>query len=392
MFLAARARTYTGCALAPLMSVRQAQAGGAAAGSAPSSAGADARERLVAAVREVFERFPRGLRGSSQKGIPELSAYVEAKGFDIRYDDSGNMVQEFSLAVGFTDSMVNEKTGKLEEDVVARVEFITCPAERSVKFVELYTINDPPVTWRPPRALTLLPVAFNTALSVSGAGEALERELGLRLEVRGVSVRHMYSADDLRRRPVVLVDFDVNGRRLTLNKLLMWFYRDEGGAWKALPSCGVLLRHGDRRLAKRLYVLSWLDRELGDALKKFSEEGGYGYEEASVYRVRLGDKEVEIVPLRFPSWATVHFFDEEYLVANIHERMYRGEDLAGKLEEKAREKLEDIERESSETLAALIQDARRLLSSEDPRLRDLGHLLAVLIKRAYEEAEMAIPG
>jgi hypothetical protein len=37
-------------------------------------------------------------------------------------------------------------------------------------------------------------------------------------------------------------------------------------------------------------------------------------------------------------------------------------------------------------------DARRLLRSRDPRLRDLGHLLAVLIIRAYEEAERVIPG
>jgi hypothetical protein len=369
------------------MSVRQAQAGGAAAGSALSSAGAGAKELLEKTIREVFEGFPRGLRGSSRRGIPELSAYVETWVFDVWYDDSENMVRASSLAVGFTDRMVNEKTGKLEEYVVARVEFITCPAERSVRRVELYTIHAPPVTWRPPRALTLLPVAFNAALSVSGASEVLERKHGLRLGARGVSVRHMYSADDLKRRPVMLVDFDVNGKRLPLNKLVMIFKRGVD-TWEAR----ILLRHGDRKLAMRLYMLAWLKRELGKALKKLSEEKGYGYEETPIYRVRLGDKEVGIVPLELPPWASVHFFDGEYLVTSIYKEGHRGEDLAGKLEEKAGEKLEDIERASRGKLAELVEKTRGLLSSEDFRERDLGILLAVLIKRAYEEAEMAIPG
>jgi len=93
---------------------------------------------------------------------------------------------------------------------------------------------------------------------------------------------------------------------------------------------------------------------------------------------------------------SIRYFDEEYILTGfIYNHEYsRGEkiNLAEVLAEIRETVLEEVELESSRLVAALIQDARQLLRSKDPKEKDLGFLLAVLIKRAYEEAEMAIPG
>ena len=343
-----------------------------------------AREKLVAAIREVASEALRDSSKPTRRDIPELNAYVVAKPQEIWGDG-------VILIAGFTDALVDEYTGKPEEHVVAWVEAET---GRYIRAVRLYTMKLFPSTWRPLPSLGLLPAAFNAALSALGVEERLSREFGVRLEAKGVTVRRMF-VFGTRRRPVVLVDFDVNGRRFTLDELVMWFRRGEGGAWKAFFSCGVLLRHGDRRLAKRLYMLSRLKLELEDALERFCEEKGYSCEgtissgSRLVFALDLEDRKVEVVrPL-----APAVLFDEEYLVLEIgKEHEHRdGTDYAEELAEESGKALRVVEQESSETLAALIQDANRLLGSEDPREKELGHLLAVLIKRAYEEAEMAIP-
>jgi len=375
------------------MSVRLASSRGGARGSGAGLRGA--KERLVSTIREVAREVAEHASRVGERErefyreIPELNAYVVA------WSPSNE------ASVNFKDMLVDEDTGRLKEERVASVYVVADSFEPKV---ELTTIHKPPVSWQPPQSLALLPAAFNTALSAFKVGRVLSRRLGLRLEVKGVAVRHMYSADDSKRRPVVLVDFDVNGRRFTLGRLEVKLERENYEAVrKATLNFDVLLRHRDRKLARRLYVLSWLDRELGDALRRLSEEKGYSYREVTTlfsgepwlyytYEVDLGDKKVEITR---PHLTSVTYFDEEYLLSKVWETYEPRRDelnLVEKLAERVNSELEDIERESSEMITGLINDAKRLLDSKDPREKDLGFLLAVLIKRAYEEAEMTIPG
>ena len=373
------------------MSVRLASPRGGARGSGAGLRGA--KESLVSAIREVARKVAEHASRVGERErefyreIPELNAYVVA------WSPSNE------ASVNFKDMLVDENTGRLKEERVASVYVVAVSFEPKV---ELTTIRKPPVSWQPPQSLALLPAAFNTSLSAFKVGRLLSRELGLRLEARGVSVRRMYSADDLRRRPVVLVDFDVNGKPLTFNMFMVKFKNYEAEREVTLYY-SMLLHHGDRKLARRLYVLAWLSRELEDALRRLSEEKGYGYKKVSVlfssglsyhtYEVDLGDKKVEITR---PHLGSTTYFDEEYLLSEVwgvYEPLRGGElNLAEKLAKRVNSELEEIKQESSKALTMLVEDANRLLGSEDPREKELGTLLAVLIIRAYEEAEMTIPG
>jgi hypothetical protein len=364
------------------MSVRQAQVGGAAAGSAPSSASADARERLVAAVREAVALISREGGGYITKSvIPGVTIVAKSP--------YGRKVK-----VVFSDEVVDELLGRLSESTMKWVGAEVLP-EGYTAF--LGTMVSLPSTWRSPRYFALLSDAFNAAVSALGVGEVLEKELGLRLEARGVSVRRMYRADDLKRRPVVLVDFDVNGKPLTANMFTVSFDPDSG---RALLRFEALLRHGDRRLARRLYVLAWLRKEMWEALRKLRDEGKVrdfsgGYDEHGkryIYKVDLGDRKVVVTHPEGDCARFIKFFDEQCIVYDRTLRIERGKGGEINLVAAAEKWLEDIEQESRRLLASLKRDANRLMGSDDPRERELGHLLAVLIKRAYEEAEMAIPG
>jgi hypothetical protein len=197
---------------------------------------------------------------------------------------------------------------------------------------------------------------------------------------------------------VVLVDFDVNGKPLTANMFKVVFNPDSG---RALLRFEVLLHHGDRRLARRLYVLTWLRKEMWETLRKLWDERkvrdfrGGGYDEHGkryTYEVDLGDKKVVITHPEGDCARFIEFFDEKYIVYDRALSIERGKGGEINLVAAAEKWLKDIEQESRRLLASLKRDAKRLKDSDDPRLRELGHLLAVLIKRAYEEAEMAIPG
>ena len=343
--------------------------------------GAGAREKLEKAIREAVEEVSRGGKEKSEREVPEAGVLVTA--------------MRGAVWVDFNDVLVI--SGVPEERRVAQVYVM---AEDVVHKVELSTINNPPSiwtpsTWSPSPSLSLLPAAFNTALSLLGTDEALDKRLGVRLRATGVSVRRMCNADDAECAPVVLVDFDVNGRKLTLSNLEVRLERD-GDVWGANIVCGALLRHGDRKLAKRFYMLAWLKKEIEKELERFCEEKGYSYEtfysddrRAHVFRVSIEDKEVEVEIPYIPA-----FFDEEYVLRRVYIFYRHGDEMsiAEEIMKVVERDLEWDDRASSKSLVWLVTDARRLLRSRDPRLRELGHLLALLIKRAYEEAEMAIPG
>jgi hypothetical protein len=364
---------------------------------------ADVEAHLVSTIRKALENVSqeivwrwwirRNIPISVHKNIPipELGAYVDAKALRWR-DSGGKEVRALSLSVGFTDWLVDEKTGKLEERVVAKVkvETRTDGCEVRLSTIEL------PSCWRPLQSLSLLPTAFNAALSALEVEELLSRELGLRLRARGVTVRRMFSAESAERRPVVLMDFDASGLPLTFNNLEVALRRYEGSR-TATIICSTLLRHGDRKLARRLYMLAWIKRELEDALRRLKEEGRYSYKKVYVrggrtgrmrkyvYRVGAEGKKVEIALPYIP----VSFFDEEYILSEIWETYEHrsGEvNLAEKIAKKGRRKLKEVEQKSREGLTGLVEKAKELLSSEDFRERELGILLALLIKRAYEDA------
>ena len=367
------------------MSVRLTQA----AGTKPAGVSADVKGWLAKRMSEVVERASRsGWSFASEDILPGVFASLDATR------------SSKTVRLGFIDKLFYKAYDRLVEEVVAEV---MVAAERTGYKAWLLTKDDLPPSWWPPQHLSLLPAAFNAALSVLGVDRRLSRGLGLRLEARGVQYRRMYTAWSLERVPVVIVDLNVNGKPFTLKSFRV---EHRPRRREVHLDFDVLFRHGDRKLARRLYVLAWLRRELGDALRRLSEEKGYSYEAdrsygsypgewmRRVYRVRLGDKEVEIT--RPEVSVGIRYFDEEYIVTGFVDNYEysRGEkiNLAEMLAKIRETVLEEVELESSRLVAALIQDARRLLSSEDPREKDLGHLLAVLIKRAYEEAEMAIPG
>jgi hypothetical protein len=365
------------------MSVRQAQTSGA--GAAPD--GADAREKLVAAVHEAVARISREGGGYVSKNVlPGVTIVAESP--------YGKQVK-----VSFTDEMVDEFSGRLSKGEVKWVKVEVLPEGCRVY---LGTRLDPPATWRPSQHLALLPDAFNAALSALGVGELLEKEFGVRLAARGVSVRrmhclkHYFYLGRIKRAPVVLVSFDVNGEPLTVNALALSF-DPEGG--EAVLEFDALLRHGDRKLTRRLYVLSWLDRKLWDALRKLKEEGKVRdfrkiYDESGkldAYVVNLGDREVVITHPEGDCNRHIDFVDEEYIVYHRKLRIERGRGGKIGLEAAAKKWLEEVEEESSRLLASLKQDVRKLLRSGDPRLKELGHLLACLIIQAYREAQAAIP-
>jgi hypothetical protein len=372
------------------MSVRVAEPRGHAKGVGAGLRGA--KERLVSAIREVVGGLPQEGKVEASRKIPELNAHVVAEQWGAREVHR-------DVTVVFTDVLVDRIISKPMERVVARV---GVTANSNSWMVELYTIDDPPVTWRPPRALTLLPVAFNTALSELGVEGLLGGELGLRLRARSVLLRRMFDAIG-QPRSVVLVDFDANGKPLVLNTLQLKL-RHYWGVWGVNLSCSALLRHGDKKFARRLYMLAWLKKELRKALNRLRKEKGYDYEVIfdSVFRVKLGDGKASVaipIPRITLPWDSlqkpVRFFDEEYIVIScgeIERYVSSGKNLAERLAEMCEHVLESVKRDSFWLVAELVEYANRLMGSEDPRLKDLGTLLAVLIKRAYEEAEMAIPG
>ena len=343
--------------------------------------GAGAREKLEKAIREAVEK-------TSGREVPEVGVRVTAM------RGPSDEAAWVAVWVDFDDVVViSGIPGELE------VAHVYASAKDIMHEVALSTINSPPFirtpsTWRPSPSLSLLPAAFNTVLSLLGTEEVLDRELGVRLRAMGVSVRRMCDAYDAYCAPVVLVDFDVNGRKLTLSDLEVKLGH-EGDTWRAYISCVALLRHGDRKLARRLYMLAWLREALENALSRL-EEKGYSYEEVYfddkrtyVFRVGAGDKEVEVELPYIPV-----FFDEEHILSRIWIPHCRSDEasLAEKMMREGVRELEEVDRRSREGLVELVGKARQLLFSDDPRLRDLGFLLALLIKRSYEEGEMAIPG
>jgi hypothetical protein len=385
------------------MSVRLASPRGGARGSgAGPSVGANAKELLAKAIRETVSAAVQGDREQVHRDV--------LPGVDVvaRSSYNGRIA---GVRVGFKDTLVDEFSGRAVEKEVAWVATHMELVRPEVCNVHFYTLDDLPTVWRSPRHLGLLPDAFNAAVSALGVGEVLEKELGLRLEARGVSVRRMYWIKPIRKLfkpfsiklvPLVLLELDVNGKPLVLKDFHVTLRPMSG---EVIIFYDALLRHGDRRFAWRLYMLSWLEAELESALKRLKKEKGYDYELGTsharevdcVYKVRFGDGETEVTCPRLPS-SDIKYIDGEHLVYDgvLHigdaRKTNTAEELVRSITGDAESAIEEAKRKSSEIIAALINDAKRLLGSKDPREKDLGFLLALLIKRAYEEAEMAIPG
>jgi hypothetical protein len=348
-------------------------------GQARLRAGADARRQLVSVIREVARRAAeRKEGGGAFRLVSELNAYVEA-------EPGRGLV----ILMG---EVVDEVTGRLVVRDVARAHVRVKQDECEARL----SAAEASVSRHPPQSLALLPDAFNALLSEFKVGRLLGRLGFAGLRARGVSARRMLNADDLKPKPVVLVGLDVGGRTFTLNAAFHDFHihlerRNDKGAWEARLEYDILVRHGDRKLAKRLYVLAWLRRELRRALERLKEEKGYQYTVLYyTFEVNLGDKEVE---LTFP-FPGVSYLDEEYAV--IGKILYLSEDEVPSLAEvMARgvvKMLEEIKEESSRRLTMFVEDAKRLMDSKDPRLKELGLLLALLVIKAYEEVERVIPG
>jgi hypothetical protein len=387
------------------MSVRLAGSprGGARGVGAGLSAGADAKKLLAKAIRETVRTAVRSNRDQFLRDVlpgVDIDVYTFHGGYITR------------VHVGFKDTLVDELSGRAEEREVAWVEarlLSSSPAKYNVFFHTLPVYL--PTNWWPPRHLGLLPDAFNAALSALGAGEVLERELGLRLEARGLTVKRMYEIEPVKRLfkpggiklvPLVFLELDVSGKPFVFKDFDATL-RPESG--EVFLTYSVLLRHGDRKFAMRLYMLSWLDTELERALRELKKEKGYDYERGTpyarevdcVYKVRFGDGEAEVTcPWVLPKG--IEYIDGEHLVYDgvLHiydaEKTKTAEELVGGITRDTEGAVEEAKRKSSEIIAALINDAKRLMDGDDPRERDLGILLALLIKRAYQEAERAIPG
>ena len=384
------------------MSVRLASPRGGARGSgAGPSVGANAKELLAKAIREIVSAAVQGDRKQVHRDV--------LPGVDVvaRSSYNGRIA---GVRVGFKDTLVDERSGRAVEKEVAWVATHMELVKPEMCNVHFYTLDDLPTVWWPPRYLGLLPDAFNAAVSALGVGEELGK-LGVRLEARGVTVKRMYWIRPIRKLfesssiklvPLVLLELDVNGKPLVLKDFHVTL-RPKSGEVTILYDA--LLRHGDRKFARRLYMLSWLDAELKSALERLKKEKGYDYklvapharEVDCVYKVRFGDGETEVTCPRLSS-SDIKYIDGEHLVYDgmLHisdaRKTNTAEELVRSITGDAESAIEKAKRKSSEIIAALINDAKRLLDSKDPREKDLGFLLALLIKRAYEEAEMAIPG
>jgi len=369
------------------MSVRVRDVSGG--GSAAAQGGAEAR--LASLVSEA-------LKGSAEsreywvKEDEELGVRVDAY---VERGVGGSYVYR-QVYVSFLDSYVDE-SGVLVERAVANVG----AAVELFSFHVEYSSERLPSTWRPPQHLALLPAALNTTLSALGAGKILSERLGF--AVGGASVRYMFDAYDAKRRPVILLSAKIGGNTYTFNELKVDFLYSAARITDLHLGYSVLLRHGDRRFAKRLYVLAWLGKELEKALERFCVERGCKVEGGGLYRVWLKGEVVKFPNPRLDG--EVNYFDEEYLALKQtsprltlegHEPILvlegRRLHLSEALEYEHKRSLERVKSRSKNKLRDLVKTANRLMDSKDPRLKDLGFLLAVLIIRAYEEAEMAIPG
>lgn len=352
------------------------------------SVGAKARTRMVSLVRKAIRR-------ASKK---------EGRWVDLKDDKLGVVViahvkeglrrgayPHRTVYVEVFDKFVSS-SGPLSEHIVAGVKVLASSHSYEVKFSQKECL---PFNWRAPPTLRLLPTAFNAALSALGAGEGISEEFGLRVEMKRVFARSMYHAHDPKCRRVILAEFEINGRPYIFGHFRAGFSRDASAGRKHVELSGLgCIRHGDVKLARRLYLLSAFRRVLEETLDRLEEEGrGEGEWNISHYKVRFRGKEVVIPDPYIPG---VVYFDEECIVCYtgwITQEV--GGDESNPAETLSRESLNHLEWIRSKSLQKVVEvvdKAKELLRSKDPELSELGHILAWLIKEAYEEAERAIPG